>query len=90
MIYDIVSFFSFVFIMIAAFTVSSKYVSNPKVRLLVFTSYLIACFFLTTMGIMNVDPWFIAQQVILTGINLRGIRRAIKDIKLDKWNEKFL
>ena len=86
--YQIISFLSFVFIMLAAFTISSKYVVNPRVRLFAFSSYLVACFFLATMGIMNVDAWFIAQQIILMGINVRGLYRAIKEIRLNIWNEK--
>lgn len=83
-IVDIVSFFGFLFIVIAAFTISSKYVIYPKVRLFVFSCYLIACFFLATLGIMYTDLWLIAQQVLLMGINVRGIYRALKEIKAGK------
>ena len=83
-IVEIVDFFGFFFILIAAFTISSKYVINPKVRLFAFSSYLVACFFLATLGFLVGTPWFIAQQIVLTFINIRGIYYALKDIKASR------
>ncbi len=62
---QIVDFLSFLFILIAAFLISSKYVANPKVRVVVFTSYFIACFFLIAWGWMasgDLFTWFTLQQ----------------------------
>lgn len=80
----ILDFLGFLFILLAAFTISSKFVVNPKARLFAFTCYSIACFFLITWsGLANGwITWFTPQQIILMGINVRGIRRAIKELKL--------
>jgi len=79
---EVVDFFGFLFILIAAFTITSKYVVKPKVRIFAFSCYLIACFFLATLGMLNGLGWFIAQQIILMGINVRGMYYAVKDLKL--------
>lgn len=84
---EIVDFLGFMFILIAAFLISSKYVTNPKVRVVVFTSYFIACFFLIAWGWMassNLITWFTLQQTILLFINIRGIYLAMKEIKNQK------
>ena len=84
---EIVDFFGFLFILIAAFTITSKYVINPKVRLFAFSCYLIACFFLATLGMLNGLGWFISQQIVLMGINIRGLyyaRRELKNGKKDR------
>lgn len=83
----IIDFLGFMFIVIAAFLVSSKYVANPKVRVIVFSSYFIACFFLIIWGCMyggKLITWFTLQQIILIFINIKGIRRARKDIRNSK------
>ncbi|KKL62995.1 hypothetical protein LCGC14_2179540, partial [marine sediment metagenome] len=83
---EIVDFLGFIFILVAAFLISSKYVTNPKVRMVAFTSYFIACFFLIAWGWMasgNLITWFTLQQTVLIFINIRGIMNAYKDIKLD-------
>jgi len=74
------------FILIAAFLVSSKYVANPKVRVFVFTSYFIACFFLIAVGCLSTPIlwWLISQNTVLVFINIRGIYRAVKDLKNQK------
>ena len=80
------------FILIAAFLVSSKYVANPKVRVVVFTSYFIACFFLIAWGWMfggKLFTWFTLQQTVLVFINIRGIYRAVKDLKHPKKRDPF-
>jgi len=79
----IVDFLGFLFILIAAFTISSKFVVNSKVRLFSFSCYLIACFFLITWGslVRGWDTWFSLQQIILIGINVRGIYYARRDLK---------
>jgi hypothetical protein len=79
--------------MLAAFTVSSKYVVNSKVRLLVFICYLIACFFLITcagLGDRGWITWFSLQQLILIFINIRGIRRSLKDIGVSVKDFKYV
>ncbi len=91
MITAILDFFGFIFIMFAAFTISSKTVNvNAKLRLFAFSSYLVACFFLILWGWSfggTLFTLFTLQQLVLTGINVRGMYYAIKTIKLDKWNE---
>ncbi len=80
---EIVDFLGFIFILIAAFLISSKYVKNPKVRIITFISYFIACFFLITWGWMmsgNLFTWFTLQQTVLVFINLRGIYHAVKEL----------
>ncbi len=84
---QIVDFLGFMFILIAAFLISSKYVANPKVRIIVFNSYFIACFFLITWGWMasgNLFTWFTLQQTVLMFINIRGIYIATKEIGGEK------
>jgi len=89
-IVDIVDFFGFLFILIAAFTISSKYAGKAKVRLFVFSSYLIACFFLAALGVLVGTKWFIAQQIILMFINVRGIYRALIDMGKVKPMKEYL
>ena len=84
---EIVDFLGFIFILVAAFLISSKYVANPKVRMVTFISYFIACFFLIAWGWMasgNLITWFTLQQTVLIFINMRGIMNARKDIKNKK------
>lgn len=81
-IITIVDFLGFLFILIAAFTISSKYVVYPKVRLFAFSCYMAACFFLITWGLLTTElTMFIWQQVVLIGINVKGIWRAVKELK---------
>lgn len=85
MIIDIVDFLGFLFILIAAFTITSKYVIKPKVRLFAFSCYMVACFFLISWGLLTSGlTWFIGQQIVLIGINTRGLCRAIKEIKANE------
>ena len=79
----IIDFLGFLFILIAAFTISSKFVVNPKSRLFAFTCYSIACFFLITWGslVQGWYTWFSLQQIILFFINIRGIINAMRDLK---------
>lgn len=90
---EIVDFLGFIFILIAAFLISSKYVANPKVRMVTFISYFIACFFLIAWGWMasgNLITWFTLQQTVLIFINIRGITNARKDIKKFEGENKVL
>lgn len=74
MLIEIVDFFGFFFVLLAAFTISSKYVIHPKVRLFAFFSYLTACFFLIVWGsfVHGWYTWFSLQQLVLMAINVRG------------------
>ena len=81
MIIDIVDWLGFVFILIAAFTITSKFVARPKVRIFAFSSYLLACLFLGILGTLSGLPGLVAQQIVLVGINISGLYRAIKDMK---------
>lgn len=84
---EIIDFLGFMFILIAAFLISSKYVANPKVRVVVFTSYFIACFFLIAWGWMasgDLFTWFTLQQTVLTFLNVRGIYLAVKELGGEK------
>ena len=88
MIVDIVDFLGFLFILLAAFSISSNKANiSPKLRLFAFSSYLIACFFLIALGFMVGTAWFIAQQIVLVGINIRGIYNSIRDVQ-DEIDEK--
>ena len=87
----IIDFLGFLFILIAAFTISSKFVVNPKSRLFAFTCYSIACFFLITWGslVQGWYTWFSLQQIILFFINIRGIINARKQLKLYNATEEL-
>ena len=67
-------------ILFAAFVISSKYAIKPKVRIVAFCSYLGACGAFIGLGLTINDWWLIAQQVVLTGLNIRGIYNAIKEM----------
>ncbi len=53
-------------------------------RVVVFTSYFIACFFLIALGVLVETPFLIAQNIILTPINVRGIYNAVKELRGEK------
>ena len=81
----IFGFLGTIAILIAAFTISSKKAINPKVRIFAFTSYIGACIFMGIMGALANNPdgyWLVIQQVVLFGINIRGIINARKQLKL--------
>lgn len=71
-------------ILFAAFAISSKYATNPKVRIGAFSSYVGACVSFIGLGLTINDWWLIAQQVVLLGLNIRGIYNAIKELRVKK------
>lgn len=76
-------------IFIAAFTITSKKAIRPKVRIFAFIMYTFACIFLGTWGALMHSPdgdWMVIQQVFLTGINIKGIYHAVKEIRNGRKN----
>ena len=71
-------------ILAAAFVISSKYAIKPKVRMFAFSSYTGACICFIGLGLTINDSWLIIQQIVLLGLNVRGIYNAIKELKREK------
>lgn len=69
-----------IFILMAAFTFSSKFIVKPKVRIVAFSLYIVACINFIIFGAIVDSVWIIIQQIILIGINTRGIISALREI----------
>ena len=70
-------------IFLAAFTITSKKAINPKVRIFAFSCYMAACLFLALFGmaLIPIDWFIVIQQVVLSGINIRGMYNAVKELR---------
>ena len=73
-----------IFILLAAFIISSKYVAKPKIRIACFSSYMLACVFFILYAITVSSFWLFIQQLVLICINARGLYYAIKVLKGEK------
>ncbi|KKN04741.1 hypothetical protein LCGC14_1094500 [marine sediment metagenome] len=70
-----------IFIIFAAFLMTTKHIIKPKVRIGAFMSYMGACISFMVFGLIVGSLWLIIQQVILSGFNIRGIYIAIKELR---------
>lgn len=70
-----------IFVILAAFFFSSKYITKPKVRIIAFLLYMGAAISFTIFGFIVGSIWLIIQQLILSVFNIRGIYISIREIK---------
>ena len=78
---EILDFCGTVMVLIAAFTFATKKASNPKIRIKAFLFFLGSNFVWIPMGIMLEIYWFLLTQIILLGINIKGIIVCKKEMK---------
>ena len=69
-----------IFIIAAAFTMTSKHIAKPKIRMIAFSMYNGACISFILFGLIVSSIWLILQQVILMALNTRGFYIAIKEL----------
>ena len=70
-----------IFILLAAFIMSTKYIAKPKVRTIAFMFYMGACVSFVIFGLIINSIWLIIQQLVLAVFNMKGIYIAIKEIR---------
>ena len=73
-----------IFILLAAFVMTTKWIIKPKVRIVAFLFYMGACVSFIVFGIIIGSIWLLIQQLVLSGFNVRGIYIAIKELRSDK------
>ena len=73
-----------IFIIAAAFVMTTKHIIKPKVRIVAFSMYSLACISFILFGLAVGSVWLIIQQLILMGLNIRGFYIAIKELRKKK------
>lgn len=79
---EILDFCGTILVLIAAFIFATKKASKPKIRLIAFSFFLGSNIIWIPMGIIiGIIPFFILTQIILLGINIKGIIVCKKEMK---------